>query len=83
MYHGIVDVKDTKYVGGNVDKDGYNRTADAFREDLEFYYNKGYRMIRLSDYVDGVIDGLYEVNDMVPIVVVVFGIVKSTKFLAL
>lgn len=58
MYHGIVDIKssDTKYTGGNVDKDGYNRTAEAFRNDLEFYYSKGYRMISLDDYVDGVID---------------------------
>lgn len=58
MYHGIVDIasSDTKYTGGNVDKDGYNRTAEAFRNDLEFYYNKGYRMISLDDYVDGIVD---------------------------
>lgn len=58
MYHGIVNMKssDTNYVGGNVDKDGYNRTTEAFRADLEFYYHSGYRMIRLDDYVDGVID---------------------------
>lgn len=58
MYHGIVNIasSDTKYIGGNVDRDGYNRTSEAFREDLEFYYENGYRMIRLSDYVDGVID---------------------------
>ncbi len=56
MYHGIVDVDSTSYIGGNVDKNGYNRTANAFREDLEFYYQSGYRMIRLSDYVDGIID---------------------------
>lgn len=55
MYHGIVNKKssDTEYIGGNVDKDGYNRTSEAFRSDLEFYYNNGYRMIRLNDYVDG------------------------------
>lgn len=53
MYHGIVDTEETKYIGGNVDKDGYNRTAKAFREDLEFYYQNGYRMIRLMDYVNG------------------------------
>ncbi len=53
MYHGIVDVTETSYIGGNVDKSGYNRTADAFRDDLEFYYQSGYRMVRLSDYVDG------------------------------
>lgn len=56
MYHGIVDTKDNKYTGGNVDKDGYNRTSEAFLKDLEFYYQEGYRMIRLSDYVDGLID---------------------------
>ena len=58
MYHGIVDIKsnDTIYIGGNVDKDGYNRTAEAFRGDLEFYYNNGYRMISLNDYVDGIVD---------------------------
>ena len=56
MYHGIIDTEDNKYTGGNVDKDGYNRTSKAFREDLEFYYNNGYRMIRLSDYVNGIIN---------------------------
>ena len=56
MYHGIVNTKDNKYTGGNVDKDGYNRTSNAFRKDLEFYYEKGYRMIRLSDYVKGIVD---------------------------
>lgn len=55
MYHGIKDMKnsETDYIGGNVDKDGYTRTSEAFRNDLEFYYQEGYRMIRLSDYVDG------------------------------
>ena len=56
MYHGIIDTVDNEYIGGNVDKDGYNRTSNAFREDLEFYYKSGYRMIRLSDYVKGIID---------------------------
>ena len=56
MYHGIIDTEENKYTGGNVDKDGYNRTAKAFKEDLEFYYNSGYRMIRLNDYVNGIID---------------------------
>ena len=58
MYHGIHDKKnsDTQYTGGNVDKDGYQRTVEAFRNDLDFYYNNGYRMIRLNDYVDGNID---------------------------
>lgn len=53
MYHGIIDTEDNKYTGGNVDKDGYNRTVKAFREDLEFYYKNGYRMIRLKDYING------------------------------
>ncbi len=58
MYHGIHNKKnsDTEYTGGNVDKDGYQRTAEAFRNDLEFYYKEGYRMIRLTDYVDGNVD---------------------------
>lgn len=56
MYHGIHDITDNKYTGGNVDKDGYQRTKEAFEKDLEFYYQKGYRMIRLNDYVNGVID---------------------------
>ena len=58
MYHGIHNKlnSDTQYTGGNVDKDGYQRTSEAFRNDLEFYYNNGYRMIRLTDYVDGNID---------------------------
>ena len=56
MYHGIVDTTETKYVGGNVDKDGYNRTSEAFRADLEFYHKNGYRMIRLIDYTEGKID---------------------------
>ena len=58
MYHSIYNMKndDTKYTGGNVDKDGYNRTAEAFRNDLEMYYAKGYRMVRLIDYMNGNID---------------------------
>ena len=56
MYHGIHNITDNEYTGGNVDKDGYQRTAEAFRNDLEFYYTSGYRMIRLNDYVNGVID---------------------------
>ena len=58
MYHGIHNKlnSETNYTGGNVDKDGYQRTAEAFRNDLEFYYEKGYRMVRLTDYVDGNID---------------------------
>ena len=56
MYHGIHDVTDNKYTGGNVDKDGYQRTKEAFINDLEFYYQNGYRMIRLNDYVNGIIN---------------------------
>lgn len=56
MYHGIVNQEETKYIGGNVDKDGYNRTSKAFREDLEFFYQNGYRMVKLIDYVNGEID---------------------------
>lgn len=61
MYHGIIDKKDseTDYIGGNVDKDGYNRTVESFRKDLELYYSKGYRMVKLSDYVNGNIDVEY------------------------
>ena len=61
MYHGIKNVKnnETNYVGGNVDKDGYTRTAEAFRNDLEEYYQKGYRMIKLSDYINGDINVSY------------------------
>ena len=55
MYHGIHDKKneETEYIGGNVDKNGYQRTVEAFNNDLEFYYKNDYRMIRLNDYVDG------------------------------
>ena len=58
MYHGIHNMKnsETNYTGGNVDKDGYNRTTESFRNDLEFYYQNGYRMIRLIDYINGEID---------------------------
>ena len=58
MYHGIHNKKnnDTEYIGGNVDKNGYQRTTEAFINDLEFYYENDYRMIRLTDYVDGNID---------------------------
>ena len=58
MYHGIHNMKnsETPNTGGNVDVDGYNRTTEAFRKDLEFYYQNNYRMIRLKDYIDGKID---------------------------
>lgn len=55
MYHGIHDIPigTNVYPGGNIDKDGYNRTANAFKNDLEMYYHDGYRMIRLQDYING------------------------------
>ena len=61
MYHGIKNIpsSQTGYTGGNVDKDGYTRTAEAFRHDLDLYYKKGYRMIKLSDYINGEIDVEY------------------------
>ena len=36
MYHGIQNITDNKYTGGNIDVAGYQRTAKAFKEDLEF-----------------------------------------------
>lgn len=61
MYHGIREKtsSSTGTIGGNVDKDGYNRTPDAFRKDLEFYYENGYEMIRLDDYINGIIKASY------------------------
>ena len=61
MYHGIRErtSSSTGTTGGNVDKDGYNRTPEAFRQDLEFYYKNGYRMIRLDDYINGKVDVEY------------------------
>jgi len=67
MYHGIREKtsNSTGTIGGNVDKDGYNRTPEAFRNDLEFYYEKGYRMIRLDDYVNGIIDVEYGMSPII------------------
>ena len=61
MYHGIREktASSTGTTGGNVDKDGYNRTPEAFRDDLEFYYEKRYRMVRLEDYIHGNVDVEY------------------------
>ena len=58
MYHGIHNIpsSETSFIGGNVDKDGYQRTIEAFKNDLKFYYQNNYRMIRLTDYVEGIID---------------------------
>ena len=41
MYHGIVNKEGTYQ--GNYDKDGYTRTLSAFRNDLEMYYQLGYK----------------------------------------
>ena len=59
MYHKIVNKDSTNNIGGNVDKDGYNRLASYFRQDLDFYYNNDYRFIKLSDYINGIIDCPY------------------------
>lgn len=58
MYHEISNVKndDVAYIGGNVSEDGYVRTAEAFKDDLEFYYQNNYRMISLKDLIGGKID---------------------------
>ena len=58
MYHRIYGMKnsETEFTGGNVDKDGYNRTSEAFENDLRSFYEQGYRMMRLNDFVDGNID---------------------------
>ena len=58
MYHRIYEKTnaETSYTGGNVDKDGYNRTSEAFEADLRGFYQQGYRMMRLTDFVDGNID---------------------------
>lgn len=55
MYHSIVNRAndETIYTGGNVDKNGYNRTKEAFINDLKMYYENNYRMIRLIDYMNG------------------------------
>lgn len=67
MYHGIINKPSdqTEYTGGNVDKDGYNRTTEAFYKDLEFYYENGYQMIRLNDYVNGKIDVDYKKSPII------------------
>ncbi len=58
MYHGIYDKKDseTEYTGGNVDYDGYQRTSESFRRDLETFYKEGYDIIPLKDYIKGEIN---------------------------
>lgn len=58
MYHGIQNKQnyETNYIGGNIDVDGYQRTKEAFEKDLDFYYQEGYRMIRLIDFINGKIE---------------------------
>ncbi len=58
MYHRIYGMSnaETEYTGGNVDESGYNRTSEAFEADLRSFYEQGYRMMRLTDFVDGYID---------------------------
>ncbi len=58
MYHGIYDMKneETDFSGGNVDRHGYHRTTEAFRSDLEFFYQNDYYMISLRDYLMGTIN---------------------------
>jgi len=45
MYHGL-----------GKKNSAYTRTADSFREDLNTYYEMGFRPVNLSDYVRGDID---------------------------
>ncbi|SRR6056297_193597 len=45
MYHSISD-----------EEKSYVRSRENFREDLEMLYEKGYRLISVSDYIDGNID---------------------------
>ncbi|WP_415981037.1 hypothetical protein [Faecalicoccus pleomorphus] len=54
MYH--LKYSKTTYTGGNVDIDGHQQTAEAFRKDLEFYYENDDRMVRLQDSIHGTID---------------------------
>jgi peptidoglycan/xylan/chitin deacetylase (PgdA/CDA1 family) len=58
MYHNVVNQlsSENKYTGGNVDSSGYSRTVEAFKQDLEFYYQSGYQMIKLKDYINKVIN---------------------------
>ena len=67
MYHRIYNMTnaETEYTGGNVDPDGYNRTCEAFEADLENYYSMGYRMIRLTDYIDGKIDTAFGYSPLI------------------
>ena len=67
MYHSIVNKNDsdTPYTKGNVDKDGYSRTTESFRRDLEFYYQNDYRMVRLEDYVQGSINVEYKKSPII------------------
>lgn len=47
MYHGIRATRE------QVDYAGYNRYYEDFKKDLEFFYEEGYRMITLGDFISG------------------------------
>ena len=53
MYHGISNVNNTAYQNGNVTKDGYERTVEAFQNDLEYFYQNNYQLLSLKDYIGG------------------------------
>lgn len=57
LYHGVEKSEfKTKQSGGTTDKEGLVRTVDAFKDDLKYYYDHDYRMIRADDMVNGTID---------------------------
>lgn len=57
VYHEIEKVDETtKQEDGTTDKNGFVRTVDAFKKDLQYYYEHQYRMIALQDMVEGNID---------------------------
>ncbi len=43
MYHGLVDENPPT---------SYQRTREAFRKDLQYFYDNKYRLIAISDYID-------------------------------
>ncbi len=67
MYHGIdlIADEDTGFNGGNTDRYGYSRTVEAFKRDLEMYYNLGYYPISINDYIVGIIDVPYGKSPMI------------------
>ena len=57
VYHEIEKVDDvTKEEDGTTDKNGFVRTVEAFKNDLQYYYEHQYRMIALQDMIKGDID---------------------------